>query len=87
MAELWRWLGLLIYRLLTLYSWVMLARVLLSWLPVASYHPAVRLVRDLTEPVLAPIRRALPAVAGLDYSPIVAFLLISVVQQVVLHLF
>ncbi|NLG69961.1 MAG: YggT family protein [Firmicutes bacterium] len=77
----------LIYRLLTLYSWIMLARVLVSWLPVDPYHPAVRLLRDLTEPVLAPIRRALPTVPGLDYSPIVAFLLISVVQQVVLRLF
>ncbi|HEY8498598.1 MAG TPA: YggT family protein [Limnochordales bacterium] len=87
MAEVLHWLGLLLYRLLTLYSWIMLARVLVSWLPVDPYHPAVRLLRDLTEPVLAPIRRHLPPVAGIDYSPIVAFLLIAAVQQVVLRLF
>lgn len=87
MGEVGRWLGLLIYRLLTLYSWVLLARVLVSWLPVDPYHPAVRLLRDLTEPVLAPIRRRLPPMAGIDYSPVVAFLLIMVAQQVVLRLF
>ena len=87
MDDVLRWFGLLVYRLLTLYSWILLARVLVSWLPVDPYHPAVRLLRDLTEPVLAPIRRRLPAVPGIDYSPIVAFLLIRVAQQVILHLF
>ncbi|MBE3598102.1 MAG: YggT family protein [Limnochordaceae bacterium] len=81
------WLGLLVYRLLALYSWILLARVLVSWLPVDPYHPAVRFLRDVTEPVLAPIRRVLPPVPGIDYSPIVAFLLIMVVQRIVLAVF
>lgn len=87
MGTLWSWLGLLLYRLLTLYSWILLARVLMSWLPVDPNHRAVRLLRDLTEPVLQPIRRVLPPAPGIDYSPIIAFLLITVAQQVVLRIF
>lgn len=87
MGELFRWLALLLDRLLTLYSWVLLARVLASWLPVDPYHPAIRLLRDLTEPVLAPLRRRLPTVPGIDYSPVVAFFLIMVAQRVILRLF
>lgn len=81
------WFGWLLYRLLGLYSWILIARVLISWLPVDPHHPAVRVLRDLTEPVLAPLRRALPSVPGLDYSPVVAFFVIVFLQQMVVRLF
>jgi YggT family protein len=51
------------------YSLVVLAAVLLSWLNLPEDNPLVRLVVGLTEPVLAPIRRVLPAMGGLDLSP------------------
>lgn len=67
-----------------LYSLVLLARVLSSWIPgLDPRTPAVRLLVSLTEPVLAPLRRALPPVGGLDLSPVVAFLLLEVVRRLV----
>ena len=60
---------LLIVRLIDLYSLVVLVSVILSWVPMDPRNPVVRLVSSLTEPVLAPIRRMLPAIGGFDFSP------------------
>jgi YggT family protein len=46
----------------------------------------VRAIYDLTEPVLAPIRRLLPPMAGLDFSPLIVFLVARLLQSVVLGL-
>ena len=73
---------------LSIYSWVIIAAVLLSLLVsfriINGYRPEVRnigsMLDRLTEPVLAPIRRRLPSMGGLDLSPVVALLGISVIQ-------
>lgn len=62
---------LLIVRLIDLYSLVALVSVILSWVPIDPRSPAMRLVSSLTEPVLAPIRRMLPAIGSVDFSPMV----------------
>jgi YggT family protein len=62
---------LLIVRLIDLYSLVVLVSVILSWVPIDPRNPVVRLVSSLTAPVLAPIRRMLPAIGGFDFSPMV----------------
>ena len=67
--------------LLDLYSIVVLAAVVLSWIHVDRRHPLVALVFKLTEPVLAPLRRALPPVAGLDLSPIVLLIALRVLRR------
>lgn len=65
----------------------LIARVLLSWLPGLDLrNPIVRLLDDLTEPILAPIRGILPSTGGIDFSPLVAFLVLSVVERLVLGL-
>jgi YggT family protein len=56
---------------LNAYSLVILLAVLASWLKLPPEHPLVRVTSALTEPVLAPIRRVLPSVGGLDFSPMV----------------
>lgn len=69
--------------LLQLYSFVLLARVLMSWFPnLDRSNPIVQLIYDITEPVLRPVREMLPPVSGLDLSPLVVFLGISVLMQV-----
>jgi YggT family protein len=65
-----------------LYMFVLLARVLISWIQVDPNHPAIQILYQLTEPILKPIRQILPATAGLDFSPIIAMLLVEVVTQV-----
>ncbi len=56
--------------------------VLLSWVAPGGYHAAARLLGALVEPLLGPFRRALPALGGLDLSPLVVVLLLSVLRMV-----
>ncbi len=75
---------LLLYWALQAYQLILLARVLMSWIPNLDYNnPIARFLYQATEPVLAPIRRALPQLGGLDLSPLVVFLGISVFMQLV----
>ena len=66
-----------------LLSLAILARVLLSWVRVSPYHPAVEFLYRITEPILAPLRRIIPPVGMVDISPIIAMLLLQIIQQVV----
>ncbi len=74
---------LILYYILTIYSYIMLVRVLLSWFPnIDRYNPIVKFLYDVTEPVLQPIRNALrnvtPGGLPIDFSPLIVFLIISV---------
>lgn len=68
------------------YAMILLARVIASWLPIDPDNTVVRLLDQLTEPVLAPIRSVLPSFGGIDFSPLVALLLLSLLQRVLLGL-
>lgn len=73
--------------LFQLFYVLLLIRIVLSWVPgVNLYHPAVQFVYRVTSPILDPIRRIVPPVAGLDLSPLVALLLLSLIQRVVIGL-
>jgi YggT family protein len=63
-----------------------LGRVIMSWLPISAEHPISVVLHQVTEPILGPIRRVLPKLGMLDFSPIVAILLIVVIQNVLLRL-
>ncbi len=77
----------LISMFLNLYSLVILARVLMSWVQVDPDSPLARTLIDLTEPVLGPIRNALPPAAGLDFSPSIAIVLLNVLGQMLMMMF
>lgn len=72
--------------IVNIYFIAILASIVLSWVASGSYNPAVILIHQLTEPVMAPFRKLLPPLGGLDLSPILVFLLINVVQIVLRHL-
>ena len=61
----------LIAWLIDLYSLVVLASVILSWVPMNPRNPAVTIVSSLVDPALGPIRRVLPIIGGFDFSPMV----------------
>lgn len=67
---------------LQIYSWIVIARVVISWVNADPYNPIVRAIYSMTEPVLDRIRRALPVFAGgIDFSPIVVFIGIMFLQS------
>lgn len=63
-----------------------LLRVLQSWVPLRLPFGLGELVWSVSEPLLAPIRRALPAAGGLDFSPFIAILAIQVATAILLRL-
>jgi YggT family protein len=73
----------LLVRLIDLYSLVVLAAVILSWIPVDRRNPLIAILNALTEPVLRPIRQALPPMGGLDLSPMVLLIGLRVLRRLV----
>ena len=84
----------LIDTLITLYIWVLIGQVILSWLVtfkvVNTQNPIVNQIGTvlfrLTEPVLGPIRRLLPNLGGLDISPIIAVIALIFIEKVIFRL-
>lgn len=78
---------LILYYLLELLKWVIIARVLMSWF-VSPYsrHPIAVLLRKVTDPILRPFSEMLPLVGGIDLSPILAFVAIHLFQMVLVRL-
>jgi YggT family protein len=70
----------LIVTLIDLYSFVVLAAVVMSWVRADRRHPFVQLVYNLTEPAIAPIRRVVPPMGGLDFSPMILLLALRLLR-------
>jgi YggT family protein len=74
-------------QLLAFFLWFMLIiRVVLSWTNPMGGGGLTAFVYQMTEPILAPIRRLIPASSGIDWSPLIAMLLLGVVVRVVVRL-
>jgi YggT family protein len=82
---LWSVLG-VIGLLVNIYFFALLAMIILSWVAPGSSHPALLLLHQITEPVMAPFRKALPPMGGMDFSPILVFILINVIQIALRHM-
>lgn len=71
---------------LAVYTMILFARIILSWVtmfwsPPPGLSPAIRVVYDLTEPIMGFFRRYIPPVGGFDLSPIIIFLILSIVRS------
>ncbi len=81
----------LVLLLLRLYGWCLIAVAIMSWMlafgVINAYSPVVRSLLEilyrLTEPLLRPIRRIIPSVAGVDFSPVIALLGLWFVGQLI----
>ena len=60
-------------------------RVLLSWVPVRLPYGLGEFVWSITEPILGPIRRALPMAGGIDFSPLIALFAIQIAESILLR--
>ena len=71
--------------LFTVLTLAVIARALLSWFDPMMRYPISQVIVDLTEPIIGPIRRVVPPIGrGIDLSPMIAVLLLQVVQRVVI---
>jgi len=70
-----------------LYSYAILARIVLSWIPLERNNLVVQFIYKITEPILAPFRIILPLGGmGLDLSPIIVFFLINLLQKSIINI-
>ena len=69
----------------TIFFWAILIRVILSWVNPGIRHPASDIVYSLTEPVLEPARRVLPALGGFDLSPILVLVGLQLVNLLLIE--
>ncbi len=82
------------YVALDIFKWMLIISIILGWLihfgVVNAYQPFVqsvgRFLHAVTEPALRPIRRFIPAVGGMDISPIVLFLVIMFLQRLIINI-
>jgi YggT family protein len=66
--------------------WLIIIRCLLSFIRHDPYQPVIRFVYEVTEPVMKPFRKIIPATAGIDFSPFIAVLAIGLVQRIIVRL-
>ena len=69
--------------LLSVLNLLILIRVLMSWFPIDPNNPIVRLLIDITEPVLAPFRRIIPRIGMFDLSPLAALLVLQFLGDII----
>ncbi|MBT5923049.1 MAG: YggT family protein [Cellvibrionales bacterium] len=58
--------------------------IVVSWIAPQSYNPAVSLLRQISDPLMAPFRRIIPPMGGLDFAPMLAMFVIHVLRSIVL---
>jgi YggT family protein len=66
---------------LSIFTWSIIIYVVLSWVSPGGYNPGAALVAAIVEPVLAPFRRLIPMIGGLDLSPLFALIAIQAVSM------
>ena len=71
----------LLYQLLDLYSVIVLVAVIASWVQLPPSNPIGRIIYGLTEPLLRPIRRVLPPMGGIDFSPVALLVIVQLVKR------
>jgi YggT family protein len=71
--------------LIDVYSLILLGSVILSWVRLPDDNPIVRIVHQLTEPVLSRVRSILPAAGGFDFSPMVVMLGLQLLKRLLVR--
>jgi YggT family protein len=83
-------MSLTLYRLLNSIFWLLnlavLLRVLFSWINPDPRNALVHLIYQITEPILAPLRRYIPSLGGLDITPMIALLLLELLHRLLIDL-
>ncbi len=69
--------------ILTVYTWLIVARAVISWVDPNPYNPIVGFLYSVTEPVLERVRRVIPFIGGMDFSPIIVLLLLFFLRRVI----
>ncbi|KAF1084811.1 YGGT family protein [Sporotomaculum syntrophicum] len=75
-----------VYYAFEVYTWLIFIRIILSWVRVNPYHPVVRFIIEMTEPVLGFFRRLIPTIGMIDFSPIFALLAVQLAGNFIIYI-
>ncbi|HOW59910.1 MAG TPA: YggT family protein [Candidatus Omnitrophota bacterium] len=79
-------LAMLVNGICTIFYWLIFARIILSWFPVDPFSSPIQLLNQVTDPILEPLRRLPLRIGMLDLSPLVAFFILYITNQVLVTL-
>ena len=68
---------------LNFYFFAIVILIVISWIAPGTYNPAAAMLQQVIDPVMAPIRRVLPAMGGLDFSPMVVLFIIYILREII----
>lgn len=71
--------------LINLFFYAILLRAILSWLGPRGYNPAIQIIQLVTEPLLASVRRWIPAIGGIDLSPLLVIVGLQLINMVLIE--
>lgn len=73
--------------LFDIFFWIIIVRIFLTWIPSINWHnEPFKTMAAISDFVLEPFRRIIPAVSGIDFSPIIALFVLSLVRTLVIRL-
>ena len=84
-AELFRSLALLISLIFNIVYFVLVIRIIISWVGADPYNEIVRVIYKISDPILEPFKRLPLQLGSIDFSPIIAFILLSVVKGFIVN--
>lgn len=76
-------MGEILGKLISLYEIALLIRIVLSWVPHNPYNQVIQFLYKITDPVLNPVRKFIPPIRGIDFSPVIVFIGLGVVKRIV----
>ena len=77
-------MNVLFYYILEFLNITLIARIILSWLPHNRFHPLISFIYHITEPLLKPFRNMIDPIQGIDITPIIVFVLLSFLKNLIL---
>ena len=84
-GEIMRSLALLVSLVFNILYFILVVRIILSWVNPDPYNEIVQVIYRVSDPVLAPFRKLPLQMGGMDLSPIVAFLVLSVLRNLIVN--
>ena len=78
-------MSILIAKVINIYELVLIVRIVLTWIPHNVYHPAAQFLYKITDPVLNPVRKIVPPIMGMDFSPIIVFVGLGFIKRALFY--
>lgn len=80
-------MGVFLGKLIDIYEIALIIRIVLSWVPHNPYNQAIRFLYKITDPILNPVRRFIPPIKGIDFSPVIVFLGLGLFKKIIAGIF